>query len=290
MRRRGGALILLLVSAVSIVSCGDNTTQPTPRVEPPPPNTPPTIRSVTASAVRTEVDRPVEFVAVVEDQETAADKLAYEWTVNGMAFSGVGPKVTWSAARGSATPTTYSIKVTVTEKYSALGPNGQIVTNEHRVASEPVPLRIHDSPQEIRDMGLRFLESFADSAISPQTCVIEFSDKCAGKRDELEDIEFNREHYKILDSSVMFQSVNVSPNAVDAQVYFACSFTSQITKCESQAEWPGCKVGAIEHAKGTCFVTAVYEQSRWWLCESRFLSANALPPSMLRFFDRAGTP
>ena len=285
MRRRVTASILALFAAGSMLSCGGGATGPSPRVDPPPANSPPVIRSITASTPRTEFDRPVEFTVVAEDQETAPAALTYEWSADAGGFTGTGARVTWTAPRAATTPATYAIRVTVVERYQALGSNGQIVTNEYRVASDPVPVRVHNSRQELEEMGMRFLRNFANSDVSVEGCLTEFSNSCRGKEDERNDIEFNREHYKILSSSLNFTSANIFPNQLEAQVFVACSFTSQVTKCEPPAEWGGpCTVGEIEVATGTCRLGAVYEQSKWWLCESRMFAAETLAPSMRQFF------
>ncbi len=101
----------------------------------------------------------------------------------------------------------------------------------------------------------------------------DFSDGCRGKADEKSDIESNREHFVITNSSLRFQSVRVSPSGMSADTSVACSFTSRITKCE-----PGdkaCVVGSVGTVAGDCALTAVYEQQRWWLCTSNFLNGRA---------------
>ena len=51
---------------------------------------------------------------------------------------------------------------------------------------------------ELADLSLRFLGDFANSSISPDRCVNEFSDSCRGKKDELDEIDDNRHYFVIL--------------------------------------------------------------------------------------------
>jgi hypothetical protein len=103
--------------------------------------------------------------------------------------------------------------------------------------------------------------------------VRDFSDSCRGKEAELEDIEDNRATYTILSSSLVFQSVAVSADRLTAEAEVGCEFSSRINA-----------TGAIERAAGDCRTTAVYEQRRWWLCESAFIPAEPLTAAMTAFF------
>ena len=58
---------------------------------------------------------------------------------------------------------------------------------------------------------MAFLGDFANSSVSPSTCVRDFSDGCRGKADEKSDIESNREHFVITNSSLRLQNVRVEP-------------------------------------------------------------------------------
>jgi hypothetical protein len=130
------------------------------------------------------------------------------------------------------------------------------------------------------------LRKFADSSVSPQACVVDFSDNCSGKDDELDDIEDNRDKYRILSSSLGTPRINSIARHQRAEVSLSCSFESRVIRCE-----PGetdCTVGEVSRVRGTCRLTAVYQQARWWLCESRFSSSSGLTPSMMRFFGIDG--
>jgi hypothetical protein len=275
--------VMACLFSVATSQCGGSPAGPSP-----PPNGAPVIRSVAFDALRTEVGTPVVLRAVVEDGETDVEKLTFSWTANGGTFTGTGPSVTWRAPADAQTPADYSVTLTVTETYSALSAGGALETREHRVVSSPAWIRVHNSPRELQDLGLRFLRAFADSRVSPDTCVAEFSESCRGKREELNDVRINREHYWILASTLIPRSVSVPPGYTQAEVDVTCRFTSRIEKC--QPELPNCAVGQIFSVSGTCHMPAVYEQGRWWLCESRFFSDAPLTGGALRFFGTPGTP
>jgi len=141
-------------------------------------------------------------------------------------------------------------------------------------------VRVHNSPKELGDLSLQFLGDFANSNISVSTCLRDFTDSCRGKAEERNDIEANRAHYEILNSSLTLRSVNVASNGLSASMTVACSFTSRIKACD-----PGdkaCVVGDVGTARGDCLLTGKYENRRWWLCDSNF--AGKLLGSMRSFF------
>jgi hypothetical protein len=225
---------------------------------------------------------PVDLTAAVEDQETAVDGLTYEWSADGGSFTGTGTKVKWQPPTGMPTPQNYSLRVTVVEPYQALNGAGQIVTQTHRVVSEVVIVRVHDSPKELGDMGLRFLGFFANSSLSPQACLVDFSDNCGGKADEFGDIVFNRAHYLILSSTLGPPRVNYTPGSNSADMLIRTAITSRIINCQDMPA--GCVVGSLENALFDGFLRAVYENGRWWLCVSNARALTSLTPSMRFFF------
>lgn len=280
-RERALGLVLLVMSLVGSGSCGSSPMSPGP-VTPPVTtvNTPPVIESIGASASRAEVDTDVTLSATVKDAETPVSQLKFEWKADGGTFTGEGASVTWRAPKGVTTPVDYSIRLTVTETYgtsNALDGSQQNIVN----GTSPV-IRLHDSPKELGALSLTFLGDFANSSVTPSTCVRDFSDGCRGKAEEKGDIEFNREHYTILSSSLRLQNVKVASSGMTGSTSVACSFTSRITKCDSGIA--GCVVGTVGTVAGDCALTAVYEQQRWWLCTSNFLPGVQVPPSFRSFF------
>lgn len=144
-----------------------------------------------------EVETTVTVTAVVEDLETATDKLTFEWSAVQGTFSGSGPSVTWRVPANISTPVDLALKLTVVEPYLGLSDAGQIASREHRVSSE-VSVRVHNSPKELGDIGLGFLTKFATSSIGPEACLVDFTDSCRGKAEELSDVQNNRNHFEIV--------------------------------------------------------------------------------------------
>ena len=268
MRSAVASLIACLALAV-LATCGDSGPGPSKPPPPPPVNTPPQIRSLTASDARAEADVPLTLTAVVEDAETPVANLEYAWGAAVGTFVGTGPRVTWIAGQTVATPADVLITLTVTERFTSGTTQG-----ENRVTST-TSVRLHNSPRELRDMSLRFLGDFANSRVSPEQCVSEFSDSCSGKSEELADVQRNRHDYEILSSSLRHTSLSIAGNRLTATVHTACSFTSKVIT--NQVVDPGCqncKLGDVGSTSGDCVTTNVYERGRWWLCTSSYVSPN----------------
>jgi hypothetical protein len=269
-----------LAAILAVGSCGGSGSQP---VSPGPiaqpiatVNTPPSIESIVASSSRTEVDTDVTLTATVKDAETAISQLKFEWKADVGTFTGEGASVKWRAPKGTTTPSDQTIRLTVTETY---GSGQQNVVN----GTSPV-IRLHDSQKELGDMSLAFLQDFANSSVSPSTCIRNFSESCPGKGAEKGDIENNREHYLITGSSLRLTNVRVRDTGLSATMTVACSFTSRVVKCEPGSS--GCVVGSVGTVAGDCLLTGVYEQGRWWLCDSNF--NGAVVPGFRSFFSRRG--
>jgi hypothetical protein len=283
--RAGGLPLAAVTLALGVsAACGSSPTSPGP-VTPPVTvvNTPPVVESIVASASRAEVETDVTLTATVRDAETPVAQLRFEWRADAGTFAGEGASVTWRAPKGTTTPADYTIRLTVTETYGSA--NNAVSGSQQNIVNATSPaIRLHDSPKELADLGLTFLGDFANSSVPPSACVREFSDSCRGKADEKADIEYNREHFSIVGSSLRLQNVRVAPSGVTADVNVECSFTSRVIKCEPGSV--GCTVGVVGTAAGDCALTAVYEQQRWWLCTSRFLNGVAVPVAFRSFFTR----
>ena len=291
---RGIVLAAPLIS-ILLAACGGSPNGATPisPLPPPPPasggpsaNLAPSIEAITVSSERVEVDDEITLTAVVKDEETPLDQLAFQWKAEAGTFSGEGASVKWRAPKDAQTPADYEIALTVTETYGTPDTSG--VRPQNMSAAKSPVIRVHNSPKELGDISMRFLSNFADSTVPAATCLRDFSDSCRGKGEEKVDIDHNRAYYRILSSSLELKSVSVAPSRSNANVTVACSFTSRVESCSpSGPSVPACStVGSTESVKGDCNMTAVYEQKRWWLCDSRFASNGLLPTSMRGFFGR----
>jgi len=275
-----------VLTGLLLAACGSsNGPTPVPQPPPAPPsgggsvNLAPVIDPIAVSSERTEVDTEITLTASVKDEETPVDQLKFEWKAEGGTFSGEGASVKWRAPRDITTPADYSVVLTVTETYGA--PNSFGVRPQNVATVSSPAIRVHNSPKELGDMSMLFLSDFANSSVPASECVRNFSDSCAGKFNERDDIESNRKDFDILDSSLNLRRVSVAPNGMSASMTVACAFTSRIKAC-SGTQNPSCKVGGTEKVQGNCNLTAVYEQKRWWLCVSTF--DGVLVPSMRGFF------
>jgi len=241
-------------------------------------NVPPVITSITANPGRAEVDTEVELTAVVDDRETRVEDLMFEWSAdigsfssNGGSGAGLGSKVRWRVPKNARTPDTYELRLTVIERYTAPRDDGGAgdEPKENRVSGS-TRLRVNDSPKEITDVVLTFLDDFAHSNISPETCVRNFSDSCRGKQDELSDIRNGRARADSISSNFRVTDIRFNGDRNFADIVAPCEFVSRLKEN-----------GKTETAKGTCTLTSIYEDGRWWLCDSHFTGTTT---SGLRFW------
>jgi hypothetical protein len=244
------------------------------------PNTVPVIQSLTRSSERAEVDGEVEVTAVVQDQETSASALVYEWTAPGGSFSGSGPTVRWRAPAVTA-PSEYILTLRVIERYTVTDPDGRQETRENRV-SATTTVRVNNSQAELTSLAMTFLDDFVHSERSATFCVRNFTDSCPGKQWEFDDITRDRANYVIDPARSSFSIASINYNrppgaATRATILAPCRFFS--TEIAT---------GKSGIASGTCRLIAVYENWRWFLCESWFDPPSGITP--FRIFDLRRRP
>jgi hypothetical protein len=217
----------------------------------------------------------VNVTASVQDADTETDQLKFEWTSESGTFTGTGAAVQWAAPTTTATtPAQVALTLAVTDGAS-------------RVTSTAA-IRLHDSVKEVGDLAREFLFDFSNSTNSPDYVLRNFSTgpRCIKERDdEKGDIQDNRERYRILSSSIGGATVNFqfagrpcsyTPVDGDSCAAVRASWTSRCLKTNEE-----CKEGDVGTSSGTDFVTAVYEDSQWKLCASKYKGdAN----SRFRFF------
>jgi hypothetical protein len=303
MRRLALALASACVAAalMTAASCGGHgPIQPTPGGnngggdQQPPPNNPPVIDGITIQGTKpkepanfADISEAIAVTAKVHDDETASDKLQYEWTAQIGTFSGTGAQVTWTApaALPGSGPADVTITLKVTEKY------GQPQTFQHDVSGSAT-LSLHDSAKEVGDMARQFLLDFSDSNIRDVSSIMrnftEATTACAdGKKEEALEVGQNRIDYKITSSSVGNAAVTVKFGTL-------CPFRSKGGDACAQipVDWKSTRltpggptaVGGTEHVAGTDQVTAIYvsDQKKWGLCESDFDGHKALRSTFIR--------
>jgi hypothetical protein len=241
----------------------------------------PQIKSITFSDTRVEAGTPVTLTAVVEDAETTFANLEYRWSAETGTFSSNKAVVTWTPGTDAKTPADYVVTLTVVETFT----NGAF-TLENK-ATGTATAHVNNSARELAELSVRFLTDFANSSVPPAKCVSEFSDACRGKKDEFDDIDDNRHDFLIVGSTIRHTSLDIASNRMTATVHTFCSFTSRVITTKPREE--GCQNGACPlnsegTATGDCWTTNVYENGRWWLCESHFTSKSSLSPMMRAFF------
>jgi hypothetical protein len=271
MRIRIAASIIVATVSVVMGACGGSPTTP-PTV-----NTPPTIESLVIAGDRAEADQPIQINATVKDAETPISQLTYAWSAspqNGTfggttTFNGSQALMTWRPPKGQTTPNVYTITLTVSEAYSSAG---QAKLN---LVSSSVQVHYNDSVAELTNLGYDFIVTkFGNYSVSPQECVSNFSDSCPGKAAELSDITVNREIFQILagtfgpNPSVTFDSDKTHATVVNPCVFF------DIVKAS----------GVRERVSAICTLTGVYENFKWFLCDSHAGPGpgGTTPLSMLR--------
>jgi len=234
-------------------------------------NTPPVVKAIVGTENRAEVGRPFTLIATVEDAETALDKLTYTWSAPTGTFSGTGATVQWTPGADLQTPADVTVTLTVTESYASGSSQLQ------NTATGTASVHLNNSPKELADLSLRFLGDFADSKVSPDRCVSEFTPNCSGKKDEFSDISGNRHDFQILSSTLRATAVDEPTASGKRTVHTFCAFTSRVITTEPQTcSKADCPFNSVQSVQGDCFTTNVYEQGRWWLCESHFNGTRAL--------------
>lgn len=246
-------------------------------------DTPPVVASLTARGKRpnepqnfADLDEEILVTAAVEDPETSADQLTYEWTAEAGTFSGSGATVLWRAPADARTPASIVLTLTVSDP----GAN-------HVSATTTVSL--HNSRKEIGDLARQFLLDFSDSNRDAAFVVRNFSKsaRCERERDdEFSQIEVNRKFYRIDASSVGGATVNFQfggqPCSYVPRDGDACATVPATWDSTCLVTNPQCTSGERSRTTGTDFVTAVYEQSQWRLCASYYQARGPARPNFIR--------
>ena len=261
-------------------------------------NSPPVITSLTAQGTRpnqpenfADLNEQIVVTASVQDAESSVDNLTFEWSAASSAFEGSGATVQWRAPQVFSTPGTILLSVTVIERYTEADASGLPVQREHRV-SGGVTVKVHDSAQEVSDMARNFLELFSDSSVPPETVVQDFLPGCGangeGRENELRDVIFNRENFIITGHSIGDPQVTV--NFGGQCTLFPLRFRAADACALVAVQWNDTHIasGTPGTTIGTDQVTAIYDGTRWGLCDSDFagttltVTGQILPGSLFK--------
>jgi hypothetical protein len=239
----------------------------------PGPNPPPVVTSLVAQSARTnapsnfaDIGEEVVVTATVQDAETPASRLTFDWSADGGTFTGTGASVRWRAPTGIAVPAQIKVTVKVTEP----------TDGAPQSVSSTVTVRVHDSIKEISDLSVQFLLDFSDQTRTPEYVVRNFWTGCPGRDEELQDVRNNRTYYTITSSTigtptsatVNFGGTCPSPEKTGVD---GCVQTPVLWKAIDK------RTNLSETSSGTDQTTAVYRESRWWLCDSNFNGTTTRP-------------
>lgn len=217
---------------------------------------PPIVR-ISLPKDRADADEDMTLIAMVQTEDGALSQLTYEWSAEKGTLSGSGPVVTWRAPRG-ASPGPIELKVTVTDVYTVTNADGSTGQAENKVTASTRVI-YNDSYKEVREISLDFIGDFANSNNSPEFCVRNFSNSCGGKNDETNDIRTNRATYAIKSADYGIRDILFNADKTVADVVARCNFVSTVKA-----------TGKTETAIGTCLLQAIYENSNWFLCDSKY--------------------
>ena len=253
-------------------------------------NTPPVVNALTVQAPRPEqpsalasVGDRMSLTASVNDAETPASQLTYEWTSTPTlgTFTGTGAAVQWTAPSNVTIAQSVVLTLTVIERYQEPDASGLPVQREHRVQRSSL-VKVHNTVKEVTDMAVDFLTLFSNSSLPPESVLHNFSRTCDGGKgysEEYGDIVYSRANFVILSHSI------VTPTFFEYEfgASNACSRTLKPTPGDVCVEvpitWTDRPIGstvANPPVSGVDFVTGVYENAQWRLCHSRFDGINTL--------------
>jgi len=243
-------------------------------------NSPPVITSLSAQGTRphqpeafADLNEQIVVTASVEDAESSLESLAFEWNAAGGTFEGTGATVQWRAPQIFSAPGTILLSVTVIERYTEANSNGLPIQREHRVKSG-ITVKVHDSAREVADMARNFLELFSDSSVPPETVVQDFLSGCGdrgmGRENELRDTINNRKNFIITGSSLGEPQVTVDFGG--QCTLFPERFRPSDACALVAVVWNDTEIasGTPGITTGTDQVTAIYNGTRWGLCDSDF--------------------
>jgi hypothetical protein len=239
----------------------------------PGPNPPPVITSLVSQSTRSnapsnfaDVGEEIVVTATVQDAETPASRLVFEWSADGGTLTGTGASVRWRAPTGITIPAQLKVTLKVTEPLDGTSQS----------VSSTVTVRVHDSIKEISDLSVQFLLDFSNSTLAPDYVIRNFYKGCPGRDSELADVQNNRTNYVINSSKIG------TPTSATVNFGGTCPFRNKsgVDGCvQTPAEWHATykPTGLTETSIGTDQTTAVYRESRWWLCDSDFNGTTTRP-------------
>ena len=239
----------------------------------PGPNPPPVITSFVVQSTRSnapsnfaDLGEDVTATATVQDAETPVSRLTFEWSAEGGTFTGTGASVRWRAPTAITAPAQLKVTVKVTEPLDGASQS----------VSSTVTVRVHDSIKEISDLSVLFLTEFSEQKLPPENIIRNFYAGCPGRIEELQDVRNNQTNYTITSYKIS------QPTSATVNFGGTCPYQNKtgVDGCvQTPSEWKAIdkRTGLSETSIGTDQTTAVYRESRWWLCDSNFNGTTTRP-------------
>jgi hypothetical protein len=207
---------------------------------------------------RAEVDQDIVLTANVAESKTAVSHLIFNWTVPVGEIRGEGSTVAWRIPKGTPTPVSSFPTLELVEQYPDFESGLVPLMKEHRTSADGPMMHVNDSIAEVTTISRAFLvDYFGNSSVSPEACLVDFSDTCRGKAEELDDIRINRSKYLIKTVAVGAVKIEFHPSMNAAYVTAPC----EIHDIERST-------GRPHMMRADCLLTAVYDKPRWYLCDS----------------------
>lgn len=244
-------------------------------------NNPPVVSAITVQPPR--INQPVSLATIgdrisltasVNDAETPASQLTYQWTANPTlgTFTGSGGAVQWTAPASISSAQSVLLTLTVIERYQEPDAQGLPVQREHRV-QQAIVLKVHDSVKEIGDMAVDFLTQFSISSVSPDIVMRNFSRTCddgEGYLEELDDVQKHRRDYTMLTYNIGSPDVSFAYGSEASACAWPDAPGDACAKVPVMWNDRHNTTNVTNTVTGNDFVSAVYENSRWYLCHSRW--------------------
>lgn len=241
-------------------------------------NQAPVIASITALGTRprepknfADLDEAINVTASVTDDTTSPDQLDYQWSAPAGGFDGTGAAVVWHAPHSAGG---VDITLTVVEKYQTTDASGLPVSKENRT-TKTLTVGVHDSVGEVADMANTFMTEFSQQNPGPSQIVRNFNDGCTGKQAEIDDITNNQKNFVI-------SSYKLDPATVTVSFGGTCKYTEHGGRTGDACAYVGATWRSFdkltnrnETAQGTDQIDAIFDGSRWWLCNSDFFSSSS---------------
>src|SRR5262245_45526668 len=206
---------------------------------------------------RVEVNRSVTLMATAEPSK-AVSSLHFVWAVSVGELRGDGPVVTWHLPKGLSTPIETKSTLEVIERSPDFSTGVPPRTREQSVKVDGPVLLLNDSWAELSRMAHAFLvDLFGNSSVSPEATLVDFSDTCRGKEDELGDVQINLRQWLIHSAESAVTAIEFDSSMSSATVTSRCTFR------DVERE-----TGREHITEADCVLTAVYRRPRWWLCDS----------------------